>query len=616
MTATPPGHASKRFVGPMAVYVFLGILAAALVPLVALYLLVFEGALASARELTREKAAIVTRAIEGHVTRHLDVVPVQTAELGRMFRARGLAFADRDQLAPLLHAALSATPQVATLSVATFDGRILRVFRHRPRDRVRLDDWSDDAAFMAMLARYETTSGARWDGVFFAESVQRPFINHVSPLHHAGIPGVLIASVSLEQLSRHLLSLQDHILGTPFILRGPDRVLAHPRLPDLFAGLTDIAPLPRLADVDDPPLAGIWSERRDQRLEARFSGENQTRVVDNDAGGDRQVFLYRALPGYDTEAWFVGLHVPLSAIAPRLGRLELVSLAVLAAVVTALVASLLLSRALTGPIKRLATGARQIGRLDFGPDAAPRPSLFREVNDVVAALGLARGNLRTFGRYVPKALVHKLLQHGSPDRVHGNLTEVTVLFTDIVGFTAMSEEMSASQIEQLLNAHFSLLNGCVERFDGTLDKYIGDSLMAFWGAPEDQYDHALRACRAAAAIAAAVQADNDRRAAAGGQRIHLRIGIHSGPVIAGDIGSAERVNYTVVGDTVNIAERLEQAARGLEADGADVIAVISRQTATQAGGGLAVRSLGHSVLHGRRGQIEALVLDFDSVTLD
>ena len=77
-----------------------------------------------------------------------------------------------------------------------------------------------------------------------------------------------------------------------------------------------------------------------------------------------------------------------------------------------------------------------------------------------------------------------------------------------------------------------------------------------------------------------------------------------------------RVKLGVVGDTVNIAERREQAARGLEADGADVIAVISRQTATQAGGGLAVRSLGHSVLHGRRGQIEALVLDFDSVTPD
>ena len=375
-----------------------------------------------------------------------------------------------------------------------------------------------------------------------------------------------------------------------------------------------MAPLPGLDALDDPPLASLWSERRVLDLEARFANSNRARVIGD--GDDAQVFLYRELSGYDEVAWFVGLHVPLSAIAPQLGRLELVSIAVLAAVVTALVAALLLSRALTGPIKRLAASAGRLGQLELDPDDEPRRSLFREVNAVFDALALARANLAAFGRYVPKALVHKLLLHGDAERVSGTLTEVTVLFTDIVGFTAMSEEMSASQIEQLLNDHFSLLNGCVEAFDGTTDKYIGDSLMAFWGAPDDQDDHALRACRAAAAIASAVQADNDRRDAGGRRRIHLRIGIHSGPVIAGDIGSPERVNYTVVGDTVNIAERLEQAARGLEGDGADVVAVISRQTATQAGGDLAVRSLGHSVLHGRRGQIEALVLDLDALAAD
>ncbi len=609
MTPTPSEQRPAPFAGSMAMFVFLSILAATLVPLFALYVMVFEAALSSARELTRDRAAIVARAIEGHVVRYLDTVPQQAAGLAAMFRERDAPLSDRDEIAMLFRAALSATPQVATLSFASFDGRVLRVFRDRPENRVRTDDWSDDPTFMTTLKAYETATAARWDGIFVAESVRRPFITFIAPLRHADPQGVLIASVSLEALSRYLLSLQDHILGTPFILRGADSVLAHPRLPQVFARLTDRAPLPGLDELDDRPLAGFWSEARVRDLEARFANSVQARVVTE--GGDARVFLYRELTGYDDVAWLVGLHVPLSSIAPRLGRLELVSLAVLAAVVTAFVASLLLSRALTGPIKRLAASAGRLGQLEFDPGATPRRSLFREVNAVFDALALAHANLTAFGRYVPKALVRKLLPRGDAERVPGTLTEVTVLFTDIVGFTAMSEEMSAAQIERLLNEHFSLLNGRVEAFGGTTDKYIGDSLMAFWGAPDDQADHALRACRAAAAIAAAIRADNDRREARGRRRIHLRIGIHSGPVIAGDIGSPERVNYTVVGDTVNIAERLEQAARGLDGDGADVVAVISRQTATQAGGHLAARSLGHSVLHGRRGRIEALVLDLD-----
>jgi class 3 adenylate cyclase len=208
----------------------------------------------------------------------------------------------------------------------------------------------------------------------------------------------------------------------------------------------------------------------------------------------------------------------------------------------------------------------------------------------------------------------KLVKIGDNERLPGSLVEVTVMFTDIVGFTAMSEDMSAPQLEQFLNHHFSLLNGCVEHTQGTVDKYIGDSLMAFWGAPDRQDDHALRACRTAAEIARTLEADNDAREALGRERVKLRIGIHSGPVVAGDIGGEARVNYTVVGDTVNIAERLEELAREIESDGPDVVAVISRQTASRTTGALRADSLGRHVLHGRRGTIEALVLDLDSVS--
>lgn len=594
----------------MAVYVFLGVLVAILIPLVIVYVVLVDVAQSNTNELVRDKAAIIVSAVEDHVTGYLDPIPEQVAAVAGLLKERGLTFNDSEQMGDLFLAALAATPQVATLSYARADGQIFRVFRNRQVDQALIDDWSDDPPFLRTLQTYATTEEPGWDGIFIAESVQRPFINYIFPLWRDGFQGILIASVSLEELSRYLISVENHFLGTPFLLRGSENVIAHPRLPGFYDQLTDVVPLPRLDGLGDTTLAAMWSEDTADTLEARFAGSVNVRVVELDNGP--QVFLYRELTGYDTETWYVATHLPLSTIAPQFDRLELLSTAALAALASAFVISVLMSRALTRPIRHLAGSMRQLGELEFETPDETAHSVFSEVDDALAASDRARRSLTTFGRYVPKTLVRKLLDvdHHS-GRLPGTLADVTVLFTDIMGFTAMSEEMSAVQLEQFLNEHFTLLNDCIERFEGTTDKYIGDSLMAFWGAPDGQSDHALRACRAGAAIACALRDNNDAREKAGKDRVQLRIGIHSGPVVVGDIGPAGRVNYTVIGDTVNIAERLEELARDVPHDGADVVALISHQTAVQAGSAVATRSLGRHVLHGRRGRIEALVFDVD-----
>ena len=139
--------------------------------------------------------------------------------------------------------------------------------------------------------------------------------------------------------------------------------------------------------------------------------------------------------------------------------------------------------------------------------------------------------------------------------------DMTVMFTDIPGFTTLSEQLSATEVANLLNDHFTLVAGCVEAEEGTIDKYIGDSVMAFWGAPSKQPDHAARAIRAALAIAETVRADNAIRRTDGRQEVRIRIGIHSGPALAGNIGAPGRINYTLVGDTVNAANRIEQLGK-------------------------------------------------------
>ena len=160
------------------------------------------------------------------------------------------------------------------------------------------------------------------------------------------------------------------------------------------------------------------------------------------------------------------------------------------------------------------------------------------------------------------------------------------------------------RLADLLNEHFALLNEAIEAEGGTIDKYIGDSVMAFWGAPEDQPDHAARACRAALQIAQALGDDNRRRQADGKAPIRLRIGIHSGTAVVGNIGAPGRVNYTLVGDTVNIAQRLEGLAKDVGvAPDADAVILVSEETQAELPSDFALDAEGQHELRGHSGTV-------------
>ena len=159
------------------------------------------------------------------------------------------------------------------------------------------------------------------------------------------------------------------------------------------------------------------------------------------------------------------------------------------------------------------------------------------------------------------------------------MVDYPVIFTDIRSFTTRAETMAATETAEFLNDHFSLVAGCVEEQGGTVDKYIGDSVMAFWGAPYPVDDHAARACRAALAIRDRIARENSSKENQGLPILKMGIGIHSGKVIAGNIGAPGRVNYTLVGDTVNLAQRLEQLCKPLAEPADQVTVLISRDVA-------------------------------------
>jgi adenylate cyclase len=139
--------------------------------------------------------------------------------------------------------------------------------------------------------------------------------------------------------------------------------------------------------------------------------------------------------------------------------------------------------------------------------------------------------------------------------------------------------MPAARTAAFLNDHFAVMARCIEKEGGTIDKFLGDGVMAFWGAPDRQRDHAARAARTVLAISEAIAADNRRRVEDGEPPIKLRIGLHSGTVVVGNIGAPERMNYTIVGDTVNTAKRLEQLGKTLGTAEETVTILVSTETA-------------------------------------
>jgi adenylate cyclase len=157
----------------------------------------------------------------------------------------------------------------------------------------------------------------------------------------------------------------------------------------------------------------------------------------------------------------------------------------------------------------------------------------------------------------PSVIEHITAQSDSVERLNANEMEVTVLFADVVGFTRRCERMEPTEVAELLNRYFSEMAECIFRHDGTLDKFIGDCLMAVFGAPMAVEDHALRGVQAALDMREALAALNEPLPPK--SRMQFRIGMHSGNVVAGDIGSLRRSDYTVLGSTVNLAARLESA---------------------------------------------------------
>lgn len=397
------------------------------------------------------------------------------------------------------------------------------------------------------------------------------------------IIGQIEANIDGYSINRLIGTLTTDGLSSAFVLDSDGQLIAHSDRPSLFRET------PRFNPDDFPVLAMKQFSSSDPLPAFQQDGVVQdrykvSRTRNGDDGSDGQNnFVYITVPMkvFSSVPYTLGAYVRASDINDELKRAGWTVVVGIGALLLTLLAAVLLSNRLAKPMRRIAETTDRFSKLELtGFEPLPN-SRVRELNTQATVINSMHTALTQFSKYVPQKLVQRILESGS-EVTRPVERPVTVMFTDIANFTAGSEHLDAAEITAMLNEHFDLISSQVAKSNGTVDKYLGDGVMAFWGAPETDEHHAANAIEAAIAIKRAFEAQCADRRKAGLAGLQLRIGIHSGRAIVGNIGGDDRTNYTVIGHTVNVANRIEQIGKDF-LENSDAVVTVSQECFSAAG---------------------------------
>lgn len=249
--------------------------------------------------------------------------------------------------------------------------------------------------------------------------------------------------------------------------------------------------------------------------------------------------------------------VPLDDLVSQADRLLLHNLLIAGAfLIAGVAASIALSRMVSRSLNRLADEARLIGDLDMREKPVSH-SWITEINTLATALAASRHAIRQFALYVPREIVRRIVNSDGKTLATAKRQDVTALFTDIRDFTTISERHAPEDVVDTLSAYFEVLNAIAERHGGTVVQYLGDSIFVMWNAPVPDENHAEHGCRCALAMREAIDTLNETNRQSGRPELLTRFGLHTGPAVVGSFGAVSRQQYTAMGDTINVASRLE-----------------------------------------------------------
>ena len=382
-------------------------------------------------------------------------------------------------------------------------------------------------------------------------------VSYATPVYDTGgsLTAVIDADFNLSDLCKFMQTLAVGRDGFAFVLEtradGNAYVIAHPNEKVISQAIRA-----RRGEMVLTPVASFADPRVTEFLSAGgiTDGDEVTRFT---LDGESFLGNQRQLDDPDLPHWTICSIIPEQDILARVNQNTALALFVgVLGAAGAVAVSLYISSQVAGPLENLAKAAERIGRLQVGAEPV-RHSVVLEVDRLAVAVEDMKTGLRSFQKYVPADVVRGLVETRSEAQFGGQRRCVTTLFCDIVDFTAHSERLSPEHLVDHLREYLTALTEEVMAAGGAVDKYIGDAVMAFWGAPADDASHAAAACQAALNIQDRLVALREKWHGEGRTPFYSRIGINTGDVIAGNIGSDARLNYTVIGDAVNLASRLE-----------------------------------------------------------
>jgi len=381
-------------------------------------------------------------------------------------------------------------------------------------------------------------------------SIGTPMITLSAPLH-GHVRGVIAADLKLDKFSDLVYAQRPGEHGTAIIFDSFGVLLAHPD----FARLVDDArthpsrpQLPEIGEIRNGRAGAIMQ---------RWDGSDRYEGSIHDENGRDYLFRFRRFSLADKLNGYSLLVAAENDFVKNVRNLQIKGIIIaLIAGGCFIPAVWIFGSRMSGSLKRITAQASRLRTL-AAPDDMPVTSRVAEIDELGRTMAVAQRSIWSFARFVPRDIVKGIIDGSISTELHGTRQDVTILFTDVSNFTGIAEAADPDSLMRQTSRHFGALTEAFLAEGGTVDKFIGDSVMVFWNAPHSQLDHVERACRAALSAKAASDALNTQFEAEGLPPFPVRLGIHFGDAVVGNVGSAERMNYTALGNSVNLAARLE-----------------------------------------------------------
>lgn len=433
------------------------------------------------------------------------------------------------------------TPPTDILTYRDHEGNVIKTvsqpnITYDPRTR----PWYKDA-----VAKKAFTWSSAY--TFFSGAIKTLGITAASPVYIDNkLIGVVGIDMRLHRLSEFLQSQKIGNTGVAYIVNKSDFLIAHP---SLTSERNTSSTTPTLT-----PLSALPSWETIPYNEFKKTGINQFNYKDN---GQTYIASFAVIPEFEDKKWTIGVLVPENDFVGELKQANIITIQI--CVIILLLGTVLItfySRQISKSLGKLVTVTSRIK--EFNLEETPQiHTHIQEIAFLSDAIYEMRSGLRSFQKYVPADLVRILVKKGMGDHIGGARKNITIFFSDIKSFTNIAEKIQPEEMMQHLCDYFDAVSTIIRENSGTIDKYIGDAVMAFWNSPVADDQHCYHACLSALQFQEKLVKLNAEWIQQGKPALPTRIGIHTGDAIVGNLGSSTRVNYTAIGDNINLASRLE-----------------------------------------------------------